>query len=356
MVPVYIGSTMGYSGKSLVTLGLALKMQEDGLGVGYMKPFGRVPMVERGVLTDGDASFMKKVLDLKAPSEKLCPVVYSQDLLADALRGRGKDMMRKVLQAYASVSRGMDVTLIGGARDVHDGSFLGISGLRLIRETGAKVVMVDPFSGEVCVDCLLAVRDMVGDSLVGAVINKVPPEGMEYLRGMVAPFLKKKGIPLLGMLPSDKLLNSITVRQITESLGGTALCCEEKQDELVENLSIGAMDVESALKYFRRTPNKAVITGGHRADIQLAALETSTKCLVLTGDLLPNALIISKAKASGVPVISVKYDTLATVETLEAVLGKVRIREERKVARAMELMRTHFDYGAFYAKAGIRKP
>jgi len=122
------------------------------------------------------------------------------------------------------------------------------------------------------------------------------------------------------------------------------------------NLSIGAMDVESALKYFRRTPNKAVITGGHRADIQLAALETSTKCLVLTGDLLPNALIISKAKASGVPVISVKYDTLATVETLEAVLGKVRIREERKVARAMELMRTHFDYGAFYAKAGIRKP
>src|SRR3989304_5259877 len=138
MVPVYIGSTMGYSGKSLVTLGLALKMQEDGLGVGYMKPFGRVPMVERGVLTDGDASFMKKVLDLKAPSEKLCPVVYSQDLLADALRGRGKDMMRKVLQAYASVSRGMDVRLIGGARDVHDGSFLGLSGRRLFRGAAAK--------------------------------------------------------------------------------------------------------------------------------------------------------------------------------------------------------------------------
>ena len=36
---------------------------------------------------------------------------------------------------------------------------------------------------------------------------------------------------------------------------------------------VGAMSVESALSYFRRKPNKAVITGGDRADIQLAALE-----------------------------------------------------------------------------------
>jgi BioD-like phosphotransacetylase family protein len=125
-------------------------------------------------------------------------------------------------------------------------------------------------------------------------------------------------------------------------------------EELVENFSIGAMDVDSALKYFRRTPNKAVITGGHRSDIQLAALETSTKCLVLTGDLLPNSLIISKARLSGVPLISVKHDTLATVELLEGMLGKARIREESKVARARQLMDAYFDYGLLFRRAGIQ--
>jgi BioD-like phosphotransacetylase family protein len=354
MVPIYIGSTAGYSGKSLVTLGLALKMKEDGLAVGYMKPFGRVPVVENGVLTDGDVSFMKRLLGLTDPLEQLCPVVYSHDLMADALKGRAKDVMKKVAVAYGRLSRGKDVMLIGGARDVYDGSILGIPGVRIIRELGAGVIMVDPFAGEVCLDCLLAHKEALGERLIGAVINRVPAEGMDYLKGMVAPFLKRRGIPLLGMLPADRVLNSISVGQISESLGGTVLCCQDRLDGLVENLSIGAMDVESALKYFRKTPNKAVITGGHRSDIQLAALETSTKCIVLTGDLLPNALIVAKARASGVPLIAVRHDTLAAVERLEAVLGKVRIREDSKVERALELMRTHFDFGAFYARAGIK--
>ena len=48
---------------------------------------------------------------------------------------------------------------------------------------------------------------------------------------------------------------------------------------------LGAMGAELALKFFRTKPDKIVITGGDRADIQLAALETDTKCLVLTGNL-----------------------------------------------------------------------
>jgi uncharacterized protein len=355
MVPLYVGSTTSYSGKSLVSLGIALKMQEDGLKVMYMKPYGRVPTVEGGVLTDGDVLFMKKKLNLSGPVERLCPVVYSRDLMAESIHGRDKDLFKKFMAAYKAVSKDADIVILGGARDIYDGKSIGISGIRIIRETGAKAVMVDPFSGEVCIDCLLSLKDILGDNLIGAVINRVPPDGMDYIKETAGPYLKKKGIPLLGILPADLLLNSITVRQVSESVGGTVLCCEDKLDELVENLSIGAMDVENALKYFRRTHNKAVITGGHRPDIQLAALETSTKCIILTGDLLPNALIIAKAKTSGVPIISVKGDTLSTVNRLESVLGKVRIREEAKVGRAMELMKKHFDFDMLYEKMGIKK-
>ena len=354
MVPIYIGSTKGYSGKSLVSLGLALKMKEDGFNVGYMKPYGKIPVVEKGILTDGDVDFMKKTLGLPDSISNLCPVVFSHDLIAEAISGKGKDQFSAVMQAYKGVSKGKDVMLVGGARDMHDGTMLGISGLKLVKEMEAKVIIVDPFDGDACLDCILALKLTLGERLIGVVLNRVHPEGMDYLRNMVSPFLERHGIVLFGLLPSDKLLNSITIRQLSESLGGSVLCCEDRMEELVENFSIGAMDVDSAIKYFRRIPNKAVITGGHRSDIQLAALETSTKCIVLTGDLLPNSLIISKAKLSGVPLVTVKHDTLATVEILEGMLGKARIREENKVARARQLMDTYFDYAKLYRIAGIK--
>ena len=58
----------------------------------------------------------------------------------------------------------------------------------------------------------------------------------------------------------------------------------------------------------RKARNKAVITGGDRADIQLAALETSTKCIVLTGDLYPNAIILARAQECGVPIVETSHE------------------------------------------------
>jgi len=353
MIALYIGSTKSYSGKSLVGLGLALKMQSDGFSVGYMKPFGRVPTLEDGILTDGDVLFMRKTLHLKDRLEDLCPVVYSQDLMAETLRGRTGQHKKKVLKAFSAVSKDKDVVLIGGGRDMDDGRMLGISGVTLAGELDAGVIVVDPFGGEFCTDCLLTLKEELGGRLLGAVINRVPLDGIEHLVALAGPYLKKKGIPLFGVLPTDKILGAVTIRQMTETLGGRVLCCEERLDELVENFSIGAMDVDSAIKYFRRTRNKAVITGGHRSDIQLAALETSTRCLVLTGDMLPNDLIIAKARLSGVPIIAVKQDTLSTVEHLESLLGKARIREGIKTTRAIELMRDHFNFGLLYSKLGL---
>jgi len=144
------------------------------------------------------------------------------------------------------------------------------------------------------------------------------------------------------------------LRQMVEILDGEALCGQQRLDEFVERFSVGAMDVNAALGYFQKLPNKAVITGGHRADIQLAALETSTKCLVLTGDQMPNDIIIARALELGVPIIMVHHDTLATVEKLESVLGRARIREDRKVQRARELLRDRLNVRRIIKKVGLK--
>ncbi len=140
---------------------------------------------------------------------------------------------------------------------------------------------------------------------------------------------------------------SVTIRELAETLGGEVLCCEDRLDEYVENFSIGAMDVDSALNYFRRIPNKAVITGAHRSDIQLAAMETSTKCIILTGGLQTNDVVIGKAQTKGIPIISVAYDTYTTIDRIEVGMGKTSIREKRKVERAKELIDMEFDIKRF---------
>jgi BioD-like phosphotransacetylase family protein len=355
MRTLFIGSTYGNSGKTMISIGLAPVLQENGYKVGYLKPLGKQPTTLKGKVVDADAQFLHEVLGLSEPLEQICPVVLTQDLVARGLRGEVDDIWPKIQQAYQAVAQGKDVVLIGGAGTLWDGAFLGISGPWLAKQFKASVLLVDPYVNEVCVDCILMAKELLGDRLVGVVLNRVPPQGLPEVEQMIVPFLGTKGIEVLGVLPLDRLLDAITVRQIVEILDGKVICCQDKLDEFVERFSVGAMDVDAALGYFRKLPNKAVITGGHRADIQLAALETSTKCLVLTGDQMPNEIIIGRAREVGVPMISVHYDTLTTVEKLEAVLGRIRIREERKIQRARELFQTRLNYRRILQKLGLNQ-
>ena len=76
---------------------------------------------------------------------------------------------------------------------------------------------------------------------------------------------------------------TITVGELAEVIGGKIINHQEKSGEPVENYMLGAMVVDSGLDYFNRKKNKAAIIRQERLDMQLAALETSTICLVLSG-------------------------------------------------------------------------
>ncbi len=111
-----------------------------------------------------------------------------------------------------------------------------------------------------------------------------------------------------------------------------------ERKELIENFSVGAMNVEQALTYFRRIPKKAVITGGDRADIQLAALETDTVALILTGNLYPAPVVQTQAALQHVPIILVADSTMQVVHKINKALGPIRIRDERQIERLRQMV------------------
>jgi len=353
MVSLYVCSISEYSGKTMVCIGLGKKFQRDGISVAYFKPLGRLPVRVGKVLADEDGVSMQEILGLQDRLDLVCPVVLTQDLTIQAYTKKIEGVEKKIMETYSKISKGRDLVLIGGGSNLDEGSFLGIPGKKLIKKMKAKAILITRCETDILVDPVLAVSEVLGRSFIGVVLNCVASDRIDYFKRRIVPFLKREGIEVLGMIPQDTLLNAISIGELCDHLGGEILCGDEKVDELVEHFMIGAMNVEGALRYFRKVQNKAVITGGDRPDIQLAALETSTRCIILTGNLFPSDIIISRAEERDVPMIVVKGDTLTTVEKIESLLRRLRVSGKKKIDRAVELVNREINFRSLYEKLGI---
>jgi len=353
MISVYVGATPAYSGKNLAVMGLGHRFLKDGLKLGYFKPFGRLPIKIDGVLTDKDAWFIHRVLMLKGPVETLCPVVMTHDLMVEGCRSEVSGLEEKILETFDEVSKGKDVVLIGGAGKLESGTFLGISGYDLVEKLHARAILVDHYTKEFYLDGILHARERLGDRLLGVIVNRVHTGYLEDLQELIVPFLERNGIDVFGILPYDAVLGSVMIGDVVEALAGDVLCCRNKLDSLIEHFLIGGMQVDRALEYIRKARNNAVIVGGDRADIQLAAIEAGTQSLILTGNLYPNEIVVSKAELRGVPIIVVRDDTYSVAKKVEQLSCKLRLREKEKVDCGIRLIEEKVNFERLYAALGL---
>ncbi|MGD9022574.1 MAG: phosphotransacetylase family protein [Deltaproteobacteria bacterium] len=353
MVSIYVGATPAYSGKNLTVMGLGQRFLRDGVKLGYFKPFGRLPIKIDGVMTDKDAWFIHRVLMLKDPVETLCPVVMTHDLMIESCLSKVSGLEERILGAFETVSKGKDVVLIGGAAKLEFGKHLDISGYDLIDKMNAHALLVDHYQKEFYLDGILHAREHLGSRLLGVIMNKVRAGYLEDIRELIVPFLEREGIPVFGILPYDAVLGSVMIGDVVEALAGDVLCCRNKLDGLIEHFLIGGMQVDRALEYIRKARNNAVIVGGDRADIQLAAIEAGSQCLILTGNLYPNEIVVSKAELKGVPLVVVRDDTYTAAQKVEEVSGKLRLREKEKVYCGIRLIEEHVNFQRLYEALGM---
>jgi BioD-like phosphotransacetylase family protein len=355
MIALYIGSTGGYTGKSLVSLGLGHVFKKDGLRVGYFKPVGILPVKVDDILTDTDAWRIYRALEMKDPLTEICPVVLTQELAVKGYSKELKGLLTKIVKSFKQLSMDKDIMLIGGYGSIYTGSFLGLQGLKVIKRLNAKVVIVVKYEGEYIVDYVLQAKKDLGERFIGVILNKVTQEQRESVEEYAAPFLKRKGIDILGILPHDPVVGSITVEELNEMLGGKVLCGHDRLNNLVENFLIGAMQVDKAMEYFKKTRNNAVIVGGDRSDIQLSAIESGSVCLILTGELYPSEIIIAIAEQKNIPILVVREDTYSIAKKLEKLSVRLRLRDTAKVSKGMNLVSENVDFPLLYEKLGIKQ-
>jgi len=357
-----IGSCEPFSGKSAVGLGLARQLLRAGVPLRFGKPLATAlqgePLPSGEPLLDADVRFVGATLGLA--EDRLIPSLHvlepegaGRRLLASELDpGPGFVQLREQLAAAPAG----ELALLEAAGSLHEGLLYGLSLAQLSEGLEAAVLLVHLWSDSSSVDALLAARAALGDRLVGVVLNAVNPDGVAELRQQVAPALARLGIPVLGVMPRSPLLRSVTVEELARRLGAQVLCCRDRIDLLVETLSIGAMNVNSAMEFFRRRRNMAVVTGADRTDIQLAALEASTQCLILTGAGDPLPQLVIRAEELEVPLLKVDQDTLTTVEVIEQAFGHVRLHQAVKATYAVRLVEEHCDFSSLFQRLQLAVP
>jgi uncharacterized protein len=243
-----------------------------------------------------------------------------------------------------------DLVFLEAPANTAEGAVFGLSLEEMADQLEAPILLVMRFGSLLVVDHILMAKQRFGDRLLGVVINDIPDEQYETAIEVLHPYLENQGIPVFALMPENRTLRSVSVSEIIEQLSANVLCRPENIDldkVMVEELKIGAMDVNSAQSYFRKSYNKAVITGSSRIDLQFAALETSTNCLILTGRPFISDDVAHKAMELGVPILSVSKDTLSTVSIIEGCLGQVRLHEGVKVTSICDMMAKYFNFDRF---------
>ena len=355
-VALYVCSTSHFSGKTAVCVGLGKRLLRDGFRFGYLKPLSVVSDVSASRHVDEDAELLATLVGAEVSPHQRVPVRLVPSDMDEILKSRqfGQTYLQKVRDACERAGRNRDVVLLEGGGNLAEGAIVDLAAASVTRALQASALVVVKYVTDLqLIDDVLLAQSILGDFLLGVVLNAFPSEKKQFVVDTVIPILQGREIRTFAALPLEHILGAIDVREIVDALDGSILCAERNQDELVENLMVGAMNVTAALSYFRRKPNKAVFTGGDRLDIQLAALETSTRCLVLTGGLQPSSITLSRAEEVGVPVISVKQDTLTAIEIIEACFGKTRFHQEQKIAVFEKLLDEFFDFESLYASLGL---
>ena len=339
---IYLASTEEYAGKSIVAVSLALKSKDLGIKPGYFKPIGMETAGRARETVDEDVELMIDLLGLKGDPKIYSPITLRRDLfLEDFAVKEPSKYVDIILSAYEKASVESDLMLIEGASTLHSGAFLNCQAPHLSSKLKAEFLLISKFKNDHIVDEILQAREYASRwnvEIKGVIINKVPSGRIKRAKEVIKPFLEERGIEVLGIIPEDRILGAVQVREICEAVGGRVLAGEEGMDRLVEAVLVGAMTPESAMRYFQKAENELVITGGDRTDIVFAALEAGARAIILTGNLYPSVKIFPRADELKVPLILVPYDTYTTLQMVQRIVGKISPSDKKRIERAKKLV------------------
>ena len=338
-------------GKTALCAGIGKKLANSGKKVGYIKP---IHVTAQGSKDEClDAIFMNEALELGENKDQLCPLHISQEELWRNLSEDALSFSNKIKVACEKAASGKDILVIESPGAIKNDQVATLACYTLAEAINARVILLICYCSDYREAEIFQVAQKLADKLVGVVLNQVPVSKLTRVRDECVEYFKSNGVNVLGVLPESRPMLGVTVGEISRAINGDIILFKDKANDLVENVMLGAMSPDSARDYFSRLRNKAVVTGYQRADMQLAALETSTRCLIVTGQ-KPSTSVMVKAEDKKVPVMVAQKDASDVIRGIEQALASAGFHHPQKLQAMSAMLDTGFDYKALDTALGLK--
>lgn len=259
-----------------------------------------------------------------------------------------KSVIKDIKSAVDRTRDDSEVLLIEGSSDLSESDLQ-----QLVQNLNMKTIMVMGYSPELDVAQFLPWQQLFGDQLIGYVINGVTPYLVHESHTELLPAIRDQGLKCLGMIPEDRTLLGLSVSQIVSHLSGEIISGSEFSNNLIEHFLVGGLGLDSGVEYFNLKENKAVVVRGDRPDIQMAALQTPTSCLIATGGIEPIEYVMNEAEEENVPIVMVKTDTITTMEEIEVLHKSACFDHPRKLERYASLIEEFIDIPTIKLNLGL---
>ena len=336
---IFVAATRMNDGKTTTCLGLTAALQAMGLHVGYIKPIAQRVVMSGEDQVDEDTLLIDGLFDLNVPIAAMSPVAIGPDFTKQYLENPeeiGPQLKDRICRAFDRTAYGKDIVVVEGSGHAGVGSVFGASNADNARVLGSKAIIVAAGGIGKPIDEIAlnkALFDKAGVEVVGAILNKVMPDKLEFIRDFAGRGLRKLGVPLLGVVPLQETLVYPNLDQVADETKARWIH-QPAGLRRVRRVVIGAMSARRSAEYLR-VPGTLVIVPGDREDlleafIAGAGAETLSGVLFSNG-LLPNDDIVRRLKEAGIAMAAVEAESFAVTARINNMTVKTMRQDADKI-------------------------
>ncbi len=336
---IFVAATRMNDGKTTTCLGLTAALQAMGLHVGYIKPIAQRVVMSGEDQVDEDTLLIDGLFDLNVPIAAMSPVAIGPDFTKQYLENPdeiGPQLKDRICRAFDRTAYGKDIVVVEGSGHAGVGSVFGASNADNARVLGSKAIIVAAGGIGKPIDEIAlnkALFDKAGGEVVGAILNKVMPDKLEFIRDFAGRGLRKLGVPLLGVVPLQETLVYPNLDQVADETKARWIH-QPAGLRRVRRVVIGAMSARRSAEYLR-VPGTLVIVPGDREDL-LEAFIAGVGAEALSGvlfsnGLLPNDDIVRRLKEAGIAMAAVEAESFAVTARINNMTVKTMRQDADKI-------------------------
>jgi uncharacterized protein len=342
MKNIIIGSVSENAGKTSFIVGLGKAL--SGKKFGYLKPFGDRLLYRKKRLWDQDTALITSIFGLEQSSEDMT-IGFEHSKLRYMFDE--ESTKAKLLEMAGNLDKANQALFIEGGKDLIYGTSVRLDTLSLVKYMNGKLIIVVSGDEGTIIDDVTFIKkyvDMAGVDY-SVVINKV--NNLEDYRNTYLRDIKEMGVNVLGVIPFEPNLTYVPVSYIAEKLQARVIAGESGLNRKVKDIFVGAMsgDAASRLPIWKKE-GKAVITGGDRSDMIVAAADSTTSTIILTNNIIPPHNIVAKASDMNIPVLLVPFDTFRAAKTLDDMVPLLTKDDNERIDLLQKLIEENVDIGS----------